>query len=65
MHRAIAPQHELAGVLDDGPQRHDGPGAHEQGQPVQRRLEGDPARYIRPRLSEGTVIEMMAEAGSG
>jgi hypothetical protein len=31
---------------------------------VRRFLEGDPARYIRPRLSEGTVIEMLAEAGS-
>jgi hypothetical protein len=31
---------------------------------VRRFLEGDPARYIRPRLSEGSVIEMMAEPES-
>jgi uracil-DNA glycosylase len=31
---------------------------------VRRFLEGDPARYIRPRLTEGAVIEMMAEAAS-
>jgi len=35
------------------------------GSPMRRWIEGDPARYIRPRLPEGTEIEMVGAPTSG
>jgi len=30
------------------------------GSPLRRLIEGDPARYIRPRLADGAIIELVA-----
>ena len=35
------------------------------GGPMRRWIEGDPARYIRPRLPQGSQIEMVGAPASG